>query len=88
MSPTSAAILNTESMPFACSVVELAQQLILHHLHVMPTHVFATSPTFFGDKSVKFVRPMKAEGRISKLLATMPPAVNAKLTMLIAIQLL
>jgi hypothetical protein len=87
MSPTSAAMLNTESMPFACSVVELAQRFITHHLQVVPTHVFATSPTFLCDKSVKFVRPMQAAERISKLLATMPPAVNAELTMLMAIQL-
>jgi hypothetical protein len=53
----------------------------------VPTHVFATSPTFVCDKSVKFVRPMQAAERISKLLATMPPAVNAELTMLMAIQL-
>ena len=52
----------------------------------MPIHVFATSPTFVCDKSVKFVRPMQAAERISKLLATMPPAVNAELTMLMAIQ--
>ena len=87
MSPTSAAMLNTESMPFACSVVELAQCFITHHLQVVPTHVFTTSPTFLCDKSVKFVRPLQAAERISKLLAAMPPAVNAELTMLRAIQL-
>ena len=47
--------------------------------------MFATSPTFLYDKSVKFVRPMQAAEKISKLLATIPPAVNAKLTMLMAI---
>ena len=87
MSPTSAAMLNTESMPFACSVVELARRFITHHLQVVPTHVFATSPTFLCDKSVKFVRPMQAAERISKLLATMPPAENAELAKSMAIQL-
>ena len=87
MSPTSAALLNTESMPFACSVVELAQCFIFHYLQVATTHMFATSPTFLCDKSDKFVRPMQAAERISKLLATKPPAVNAELTMLMAIQL-
>ena len=80
-------MLNTESMPFACSVVELAQHFIIHYLQVVPTHVFATSPTFLCDKSVKFVRSMQTAKRISKLLATMPPAVDAELTMLMAIQL-
>ena len=74
-------------MPFACSVVELALCFITHYLQVAPTHVFATSPTFLCDKSVKFVRSMQAAKRISKLLATIPPAVNAELTMLMAIQL-
>jgi hypothetical protein len=60
MSPTRAAILNTESMSFACSVVELAQHFIIHFLQVVPTHVFATSPTFLCEKSVKFVRSMRA----------------------------
>ena len=49
--------------------------------------MFATILTVSCDKSVKFVRPMQAAERISKLLATMPPAVNAELTMLVAIQL-
>ena len=53
MSPTGSAILNTESMPFACCVVQLAQHFIFHHLQVMLTHVFASSPTFLCDKSVK-----------------------------------
>ena len=88
MSPTRAAMLNTESMPFACSVVELAQCFIIHYLQVVPTYVYVPSPTFLCDQSVKFVRPMQAAERISKLLATIPPAVNAKLTMLMAIQLL
>ena len=85
--PTSAAMLNTASMPFACSVVELAQQFIITHLQVAPTHVIATSPTFLCDKSVKFVRPIQATERIKNLLSTMPPAVSAELTMLVAIQL-
>jgi hypothetical protein len=53
----------------------------------VPTHVFATSPSFLCDKSFKFVIPMLAVERVSKLLATMPPAVNAELTMLMAMQL-
>jgi hypothetical protein len=61
MSLTSAARMNTESMPFACSVVELAHQLIVTHLLVAPTHVFATSLTFLCGKSVKSVKPIKAE---------------------------
>ena len=61
MSLTSAARMNTESMQFACSVVELAHHLIIIHLLVAPTHVFATSPTFLCGKSVKSVKPIKAE---------------------------
>ena len=71
MSPTSAAMLNTESMPFACSVVELAWRFITHYLQVMPIHVFATSPTFVCDKSVKVIRQIESAERISEHLAKM-----------------
>jgi hypothetical protein len=37
------------------------------------------------NKSVKFVRPLQAVERISKLLPTVPPAVNAELTVLMAL---
>jgi hypothetical protein len=45
MSPTSAVMLNPESMSYAFSVVELAQCFILDHLQIASTHVFDTSPT-------------------------------------------
>jgi hypothetical protein len=49
--------------------------------------MFATRPTFLCDKSFKLVRPILAVERVSKLLATMPPAENVELTKLMAKQL-
>ena len=86
-SPSSAALLNVESIPFACNVVELANRFIVHHLQVSPNHPCATSPTFLCDKSLKFVRPKQASERIKKLLATLSPEVNAELSMLLDVQL-
>ena len=86
-SPSSAALLNVESIPFACNVVELANRFIVHHLRVSPNHPCATSPTFLCDKSLKFVRPKQAAERIKKLLATLSPEVNAELSMLLDVQL-
>ena len=54
-SPLSATLLNVKSIPFACSVVELANCFIVHHLQVLPTHPCAMSPTFLCDKALKFV---------------------------------
>ena len=86
-SPSSAALLNVESIPFACSVVELANCFIVHHIQVLPTHPCAMSPTFLCDKALKFVQPKQAAERITKLLATLSPEVNAELSMLLDVQL-
>ena len=59
MSLTAAALLKTESMLFACSVMKFAPCIIINHLHVVPTQLFATSPTFLFEKLVKFDRPIQ-----------------------------
>ena len=54
-SPLIAALLNVKSIPFACSVVKLANCFIVHHLQVLPTHSCATSLTFVCNKADKCV---------------------------------
>ena len=86
-SPSSAALLNVKSIPFACNVVELANWFIVHHLRVSPNNPCATSITFLCDKSLKFVGPKQGAERITKLFATLSPEVNAELSLLLDVQL-
>jgi hypothetical protein len=86
-SPLRAALLNVESIPFACSVVALANCFVVHHLKVLPAHPCATSPTFVFNKVLEFIQPKQATERITILLATLSPEVYMELSMLLDMQL-
>ena len=87
MSPSSAAMLNNGSMPFACSICGIST-LLHYHPFTGCTHrcVYYKSYIFYVTNQSSLL-DIQAAGRISKLLAMMPPAVYAELTMLVAIQL-